>query len=60
MECVSLLIEWGASPLIEASGHLPSDLTRNSSMEDYLKKEGIKVSINNHPSPQNESIIRFG
>ncbi|XP_073997430.1 mitochondrial disaggregase-like isoform X2 [Rhodnius prolixus] len=42
MECVSLLIEWGASPLIEASGHLPSDLTRNSSMEDYLKKEGIK------------------
>lgn len=42
MDCVNVLIEWGASPLIEASGHVPIDLTRSKKMEEYLKDECTK------------------
>ncbi|KAK9508951.1 hypothetical protein O3M35_006380 [Rhynocoris fuscipes] len=42
MDCVKLLIEYGANPLIEASGHVPLDLTRTKAMEEFIKIEASK------------------
>ncbi|XP_014259269.1 caseinolytic peptidase B protein homolog isoform X1 [Cimex lectularius] len=42
MESINLLLQNGANPMIEASGHLPSSLAKSDEIKQYLQVESEK------------------